>query len=101
MSRFTTIRLMRASSALSVALLVAACSTYGPGALRPGQTEAESANLIAQVHHVDGSIQLKHMRIRDHFRVPAMTRDINSRSFFSSSTRSTFFMMRFQTKSTN
>ena len=33
---------MRASSALSVALLVAACSTYGPGALRPGQTEADA-----------------------------------------------------------
>jgi hypothetical protein len=55
MSRFTTILptrasserspRSRASSAASVAallLLLTACSTYGPGVLRPGQTEADA-----------------------------------------------------------
>ena len=40
MSRFTTMRLTLVSSATSVALL-AACAGYGPGDLRPGQSEAE------------------------------------------------------------
>ena len=41
MSRFTTILLTRASSVLSAALLVAGCAGYGPGDLKPGQTEAD------------------------------------------------------------
>ena len=41
MSRFTTTALTRASSALSVVLLVAGCAGYGPGNLAPGQTEAD------------------------------------------------------------
>ena len=40
MNRFTTMRLTLVSSATSVALL-AACAGYGPGDLRPGQSEAE------------------------------------------------------------
>jgi hypothetical protein len=41
MSRFTTTVPMRASSALSVLLLVAGCAGYGPGNLAPGQSEAD------------------------------------------------------------
>ncbi len=41
MSRFTTTALTRASSVLSVALLVAGCAGYGPGDLKPGQSEAD------------------------------------------------------------
>jgi hypothetical protein len=41
MSRFTITTPTRASSALSVALLLAACASYGPGDLRPGATEAQ------------------------------------------------------------
>jgi hypothetical protein len=40
MNRFTTTLPTRASSALS-ALLVAGCAGYGPGELKPGQTEAD------------------------------------------------------------
>jgi hypothetical protein len=43
MNPYITIRRTRASSALSVAaLLLAACGTYGPGKLQPGQTEADA-----------------------------------------------------------
>ena len=40
MNRFTTMRPTLSSSAISVALL-SACAGYGPGDLRPGQSEAE------------------------------------------------------------
>jgi hypothetical protein len=41
-SEGTIIRPRRASSALSVALALSACTTYGPGNLAPGQTEADA-----------------------------------------------------------
>jgi hypothetical protein len=41
MSRFTTIAHTRASSVLSALLLIAGCAGYGPGDLKPGQTEAD------------------------------------------------------------
>jgi len=41
MSRSTITALTRASSALSVALLLAACAGYGPGHLQSGATEAQ------------------------------------------------------------
>jgi hypothetical protein len=41
MSRFTTTLRTRASSVLSAALLLAGCAGYGPGALKPGQSEAD------------------------------------------------------------
>ncbi len=40
MSRFTTMRPTRASSAASV-ILLSACAGYSPGDLRPGQSESE------------------------------------------------------------
>jgi len=42
MSRFITIRLTLASSAISLVLLLAACGTYGPGKLQPGHSEADA-----------------------------------------------------------
>ncbi len=41
MSRFTTTALTRASSAASALLLMAGCAGYGPGDLKPGQSEAD------------------------------------------------------------
>ncbi len=41
MSRFTTTAPTRASSVISTVLLVAGCAGYGPGDLKPGQTEAD------------------------------------------------------------
>jgi hypothetical protein len=41
MSRFTITLPTRASSVLSAALLLAACAGYGPGDLKPGQSETE------------------------------------------------------------
>jgi hypothetical protein len=41
MSRFTTTVPTRASSAISVLLMVAGCAGYGPGNLKPGQSEAD------------------------------------------------------------
>jgi len=41
MNRSTITALTRASSALSVALLLAACASYGPGNLQSGATEAQ------------------------------------------------------------
>jgi hypothetical protein len=41
MSRFTTTLPTRASSVLSAALLFAGCAAYGPGDLKPGQSEAD------------------------------------------------------------
>jgi hypothetical protein len=41
MNRFTTMLHTRASSALSLALLLIGCAGYSPGDLRPGQSEAD------------------------------------------------------------
>ena len=41
MSRFTTTALTRASSAASALLLMVGCAGYGPGDLKPGQSEAD------------------------------------------------------------
>jgi hypothetical protein len=41
MNRFTITPHTRASSALSAALLLLGCAGYGPGDLKPGQTEAD------------------------------------------------------------
>jgi hypothetical protein len=41
MNRFTTTAPTRASSAISAVLLAAGCAGYGPGDLKPGQSEAD------------------------------------------------------------
>jgi hypothetical protein len=50
MSRFTTTPRTPASIATSLAalLVLAACSTYGPGSLKPGQTEADARTELGE-----------------------------------------------------
>jgi hypothetical protein len=70
MSRSTTIRPTRASSATSACLLVAAllagCSSYGPGNLQAGQSEADAIARLGQptarTSLPDGGIRLDFAR---------------------------------------